>query len=82
MEKTRKYLASAAALCCLAAAPQVGHAQYDHGPENTLRIATYNIYNGKTADAKAYNYEKQARIRLSTSLNGDCAKVRSPLQLI
>lgn len=48
--------------CATALAPLQSRAQYDHGPENTIRIASYNIYNGKTADAKAYNYEKQARV--------------------
>ena len=62
MRTIKHYLACCALVSCAAAVPLESAAQYDHGKENTLRIATYNIYNGKTVDAKSYNYDKQAGI--------------------
>ena len=62
MRTIKHYFACCALVSCAAAVPLESAAQYDHGKENTLRIATYNIYNGKTVDAKSYNYDKQAGI--------------------
>ena len=52
-------LGSAAALCL---APANLRAQYDQGQENTLRIMSYNILNGKQIDGKTFNYERQTSI--------------------
>lgn len=54
--------AAFAALAALSLVPQGTKAQYDHGESNTLRIMSYNIYNGKQVDGKTFNYEQQADI--------------------
>lgn len=54
--------AAFAALAALSLVPQGAKAQYDHGESNTLRIMSYNIYNGKQVDGKTFNYEQQADI--------------------
>ena len=56
---SRIVLGSAAALCLL---PADLRAQYDQGQENTLRIMSYNILNGKQIDGKTFNYERQTSI--------------------
>ena len=56
---SRIALGSAAALCLL---PASLHAQCDQGPENTLRIMSYNTLNGKQIDGKTFNYERQTSI--------------------
>ena len=56
---SRFLLCSSVAMCLL---PASLHAQYDHGPENTLRLMSYNIMNGKQIDGKTFNYERQTSI--------------------
>ena len=59
-------VASAAALCLL---PSGAEAQTDHGAENTLRIMSYNILNGKQIDGKTFNFERQ--ISVIRGMNAD-----------
>ena len=63
---SRIAVASAAALCLL---PSGAEAQTDHGAENTLRIMSYNILNGKQIDGKTFNYERQ--ISVIRGMNAD-----------
>lgn len=63
---SRIAVASAAALCLL---PSGAEAQTDHGAENTLRIMSYNILNGKQIDGKTFNYERQ--ISVVRGMNAD-----------
>lgn len=62
MRTTLHTLPAVCAAACLAAAPPRCAAQYDRGPDNTLRLATYNIHDGKAANGKSYSYGAQARI--------------------
>lgn len=63
---SRIAVASAAALCLL---PSGAEAQTDHGAENTLRIMSYNILNGKQIDGKTFNFERQ--ISVIRGMNAD-----------
>lgn len=51
-----------ATLSACSVAMQATKAQYDHAKENTLRIMSYNIYNGKQVDGKTFNYAAQTAV--------------------
>lgn len=68
-----KAIKSALAAVAVATVVVPAVAQYDHGPENTLRIVAYNIYNGKEVDGKTLNYSRQAEV--IGGLNPDVAAI-------
>lgn len=55
-------LTLAAALTAAAVMPLPAAAQYDHSEENTLRIMSYNILNGKKIDRTTWNFSGQQSI--------------------
>ncbi len=73
MKKLSLASVAAAAFAAFAQMPFTAFAQRDLGAENTLRIVSYNIFNGKQADGTTFNYDRQAQI--IGSMNADLVAV-------
>lgn len=63
MKTLHHILGTAAAVwVALACSPTPASAQTDRGASNTLRIMSYNVFNGKQVDGKTFNYDRQVSV--------------------